>query len=93
MRSALLDSAPKVGDQAWNDREAARALIYATMGREKDALAALAKTSATRTSRSHFHHAQFTIACTWARSAKEGGVEWLTQAAENGMPKLSALPQ
>jgi serine/threonine-protein kinase len=84
---ALLDSAPKVGDQAWNDREAARALIYATMGREKDALAALAKTSATRTSRSHFHHAQFTIACTWARlGRKKEAVEWLRQAAENGMP-------
>ena len=84
---ALLDSAPKVGDQAWNDREAARALIYASMGREQDALDALAKTSATRTSRSHFHHAQFTIACTWARlGKKKEAVEWLRQAAENGMP-------
>jgi len=86
---ALLDSAPKAGEQAWNDREAARALILATMGREQDALDALAKTSATRTSRSHFHHAQFTIACAYARlGRKKEAVEWLTQAAENGLPNF-----
>ena len=48
---------------------------------------ALAKTQATRTSRSHFHHAQFTIACTYARlGRKKEAVEWLRQTAENGMP-------
>ena len=84
---ALLDSAPRVGDQAWNDREAARALIYATMGRENDALEALARTTTTPTSRSHFHHAQFTIASTYARlGRKKEAVEWLRQTAENGLP-------
>ena len=38
-------------------------------------------------SRSHFHHAQFTIACAYARlGRKADAVEWLRRTAENGMP-------
>jgi hypothetical protein len=57
------------------------------MGREKDALEALARMSATGTSRSHFHHAQFTIACTYARlGRKKESVQWLRETADNGLP-------
>ena len=84
---ALLDSAPRRGDQAWNDRDAARALVYATMGREKDALQVIAEATTRSTGRSHFHHAQFTIACTYARLGRtKDAVEWLRRTAENGMP-------
>ena len=38
-------------------------------------------------SRSHFHHAQFTIACAYARLGnKTEAVDWLRRTAENGMP-------
>ena len=40
-----------------------------------------------KNSRSHFHHAQFTIACAYARlGRKTDAVEWLRRTAENGMP-------
>jgi serine/threonine-protein kinase len=84
---ALLDSAPRRGDQAWNDRDAARALAYATLGREKEALEAIHQATTRATGRSHFHHAQFTIACAYARLGRAAeAVDWLRRTAENGMP-------
>jgi tetratricopeptide (TPR) repeat protein len=84
---ARLDSAAKIGLNVSIDHVAARALIYATMGREDDAIDALARTKETPTGRSHFHHAQFTIAGTYARLGKKAeAVKWLEQTAENGMP-------
>ena len=83
---ALLDSAP-VGDQDKSDRAAARALLYAALGHEKESLASLEDAIARRAGRSHFHHAQFTIACAYARlGRKADAVEWLRRTAENGMP-------
>ena len=84
---AVLDSVPVVGDQESSDRAAARALLYAAQGREKESLASLEASIARHGSRSHFHHAQFSIACAYARlGRKADAVEWLRRTAENGMP-------
>ena len=85
---AALDSIPPTGDNESVDRVAARALLYAAMGREKESLASIASAKAQPgNSRSHFHHAQFTIACAYARlGRKADAVEWLRRTAENGSP-------
>jgi TolB-like protein/tetratricopeptide (TPR) repeat protein len=84
---ALLDSARTPGIPEGADREAARGLLYAALGRPSEAQAHLDAVAASPGSRSHFHHAQFTIACAYARLGKRAeAVEWLRQAAENGMP-------
>ena len=84
---ALLDSARVVGDQEPYDRTAVRALLYAALGRERESLASIRAAIARPTGRSHFHHAQFTIACAYARlGRKADAVEWLSRAAENGLP-------
>ena len=84
---ALLDSAKVAGDQEANDRQAVRGLLYAVMGRREESLARLRDAIERPTGRSHFHHAQFTIACAYARlGRKADAVEWLRRAAENGMP-------
>jgi hypothetical protein len=62
-------------------------LLYAAQGREKESLASLEASIARHGSRSHFHHAQFSIACAYARlGRKADAVEWLRRTAENGMP-------
>ena len=81
---ALLDSAKMTVN---GDREAVRGLLYAILGREREALEHIAVAAARPNSRSHFHHSQFTIACAYARLGKPAqAVEWLRQTAENGMP-------
>ncbi|MEP6574667.1 MAG: serine/threonine-protein kinase [Gemmatimonadota bacterium] len=84
---ALLDSARVEGIPETGDRVAARALMLAALGRNREALE-LIQTAVTRpNSRSHFHHAQFTIACAYARlGRKADAVEWLRRTAANGMP-------
>jgi tetratricopeptide (TPR) repeat protein len=84
---ALLDSARTPGIPEGADREAVRALVYAALGRPSEALAHLDAVAARPGSRSHFHHAQFTMASAYARlGEKAEAVEWLRQTAENGMP-------
>ncbi len=84
---ALLDSARLVGDQENSDRAAARALLYAVLGRDKESLASVRAAIARRSGLSHFHHAQFSIACAHARlGRKTDAVEWLRRTAENGLP-------
>jgi TolB-like protein len=85
---AALDSTPVVGHSENSDRAAARALLYAAMGREKESLASIALAIArSGGSRSHFHHAQFSIACAYARLGRKAeAVEWLRRTADNGMP-------
>jgi eukaryotic-like serine/threonine-protein kinase len=84
---AMLDSARVVGDLENSDRAAGRALLYAALGREKESLASIAAATTRRGGRSHFHHAQFSIACAYARlGRKDDAVEWLRRTAENGMP-------
>ena len=84
---ALLDSA-RGGDPENGDRVAARGLLYAAMGQTKEALTHLnAVIARPATGLSHFHHAQFTIACAYARlGRKADAVEWLRRTAANGMP-------
>jgi hypothetical protein len=61
--------------------------MYAALGRSKEALAQIDSATMHPDSRSHFHHAQFTIACAYARlGRKSDAVEWLRRTAENGMP-------
>lgn len=85
---ALLDTAQVAGMPVrTTDAEAARALLLATLGRDEEAEAQIRSALALRESRSHFHHAQFTIACTYARLGRTAdAVEWLRQTAANGMP-------
>jgi serine/threonine-protein kinase len=84
---ALLDSARVVGDQENSDRAAARGLLYAALGRERESLESIQAAIKRSGSRSHFHHAQFSIACAYARlGRKADAVDWLRRTAENGMP-------
>jgi eukaryotic-like serine/threonine-protein kinase len=84
---ALLDSAATPGVREPADRDAARALLYAALGNPREALRHIELATARPNSRSHFHHAQFTIACAYARlGRKEDAVEWLRRTADNGMP-------
>ncbi|HEX6051414.1 MAG TPA: tetratricopeptide repeat protein, partial [Gemmatimonadaceae bacterium] len=84
---ALLDSARFDGDQEPSDRAAARALLHAALGRERESLASIDSAIARRGGLSHFHHAQFTIACAYAHLGRKAeAVEWLRRTAENGMP-------
>jgi serine/threonine-protein kinase len=85
---ALLDSSE--GQAAGlADREAALGLLHATLGNESEALAHLATAAANPEvgGQSHFHHAQFSIACAYARLGMNAeAVDWLRQTAANGMP-------
>jgi serine/threonine-protein kinase len=84
---ALLDSTRTPGVSESADREAARGLMYAALGRNSEALQQIRSASAHPESRSHFHHAQFTIACTYSLlGRKADAVEWLRRTAEGGMP-------
>ena len=84
---AVLDSVRATSDQETRDGAAARALLYAALGREQESLASIKVAMTHAGSRSHNHHAQFTIACAYARlGRKREAVEWLRAAAENGMP-------
>jgi tetratricopeptide (TPR) repeat protein len=84
---ALLDSARSPGDREKGDRLAVRGLLHAALGQTKEAVAHLEAVIARPESRSHFHHAQFTIASAYARlGRKADAVEWLRRTAANGMP-------
>jgi len=84
---AMLDSARVLGDLENSDRAASRALLYAALGREQESLESIAAATRLRSGRSHFHHAQFSIACAYARLGRKGdAVDWLRRTAENGMP-------
>jgi tetratricopeptide (TPR) repeat protein len=84
---ALLDSAKTGSAEENGDREAVRGLLHASLGQADRALAHLRAAIARPAGRSHFHHAQFTIACAYARLGRQSdAVEWLRRTAENGMP-------
>jgi tetratricopeptide (TPR) repeat protein len=84
---ALLDSTRKPGVAESADREAARSLMYAALGRSSEALQHIQAATAHPESRSHFHHAQFSIASAYARLGRKAeAVDWLRRTAENGMP-------
>lgn len=84
---AALDSSRAPGATESADREAARGLLYAALNRRGEALGQLKAAAGHSTSRSHFHHAQFTMACAYARlGMTTEAVAWLKQTAENGMP-------
>jgi serine/threonine-protein kinase len=66
---------------------AARALAHAALGHKEEALKFSEAAPSHPDSRSHSHHAQFTIACAYARlGRKADAVDWLRRAAENGFP-------
>jgi serine/threonine protein kinase len=69
------------------DQLSARALLLAMQGRSADALESIRLAITRASTRSHFHHAQFSIACAYARLGRKAeAVEWLRKTAENGMP-------
>ena len=91
---ALLDSARTPGIRETADLEAARGLMEAALGQVPEALAHLKAATTHPVSRSHFHHAQFTIASAYARLGKKPeAVDWLRRTADNGMPNYPPLPQ
>lgn len=68
------------------DRRAARGLAWAALRDSARALGYLRDVAERPGSRSHFHHAQFTLACAYALlGRKADAVEWLRRTAENGM--------
>src|SRR5262249_22605195 len=69
------------------DREAVRGLLNASLGKKAEALQSLRQAIAHPSSQSHFHHAQFTIACAYARLGRAtDAVLWLRRTAESGLP-------
>jgi TolB-like protein/tetratricopeptide (TPR) repeat protein len=67
------------------DRAAIQSLLLAMLGDREAALRAIAIASRPPTSRSHYHHAQYYVACAYARlGMKTEAVDWLTRAADNG---------
>ncbi len=88
---AVLDSARSgesgVSPAATADFAAARALLLAIQGKEAPALEQIRLAISRANTRSHFHHAQFSIACAYARMGRKAdAVQWLRKTAENGMP-------
>jgi TolB-like protein len=88
---ALLDSTRPgesgISPAADADQLSARALLRAMEGQSADALESIRLAITRASTRSHFHHAQFSIACAYARlGRKADAVDWLRKTAENGMP-------
>ncbi len=84
---AMLDSTRAAGRDEGSDLLAVRGLLDAALGRRAEAARHLQAAAARPEGQSHFHHAQFTIACGYARlGRKVDAVEWLRRTAENGMP-------
>ena len=84
---AMLDSVKAAGLRESADHIAVRALLNATLRRPEAAFASIKSAIARGSSRSHSHHAAFTIACTYAVLGRRAdAVEWLRRAATNGMP-------
>ncbi|MGI8547556.1 MAG: protein kinase domain-containing protein [Gemmatimonadaceae bacterium] len=84
---ALLDSAGGLNSTSKYDPEAAAGLMYAMLGRREDALVQLRLAGPQSEGRSHSHHAQFTLACAYARLGDtREAVQWLERTADNGMP-------
>ena len=88
---ALLDST-RTGEAGLSpaadaDHLSARALLFAMQGKSADALESIRRAITRANARSHFHHAQFSIACAYARLGRKAeSMEWLRKTAENGMP-------
>ena len=95
---SVLDTA---GGMLPADRAAAQSLLLAMLGDREAAVRAIAIASRPPTARSHYHHAQYDVACAYARlGMKTEAVDWLTRAADNGFanyplfrsdPELRAL--
>ncbi len=70
----------------------ARAVIAALQKDEAGMTQAIERTKHNRKPYGHFHHAEFDIACALAIAGrKDEAIDWLTSAAGNGMPCLSAI--
>jgi tetratricopeptide (TPR) repeat protein len=83
----LLDQSTWRGSAESSDWQAARGLAYAALGDTAKGLEHLEAAAARPPGRSHFHHAQFTLATGYARLGRiREAVEWLRQTADNGMP-------
>ena len=64
-----------------------RGLLDACGGDRAAARRQIELTEQSRRSFGHYHHAQYDVACIWARlGEKEKALDWLTEAARNGFP-------
>jgi TolB-like protein len=84
-RLALSDSQiVNTGDVA-----ATRAALLARLGRKEDALQSIAEAERRGAGSSHFHHATFAIATTYALLGDDhAAMAWLDRTARDGMPAL-----
>jgi TolB-like protein/tRNA A-37 threonylcarbamoyl transferase component Bud32 len=88
---ATLDTAAASG-RTNADTHAARAVLLARMGRGSDAEAELRAAMPIGPTASHFHHAEFMIASTYALLGRAGdAVKWLDSMATDGMPNFALV--
>jgi hypothetical protein len=72
--------------------QSARAVIAALRKDEGAAMRAIERTNLNRKAYGHFHHAEFDVACALATLGRSSeAIDWLTSAARNGLPCLSAV--
>ena len=70
-----------------SDNAAVYALLYASAGNRNEAERSIALSVARGEKTSHFHHAEFNIACAYGLlGQKQKAVEWLKRAADDGLP-------
>ena len=84
----MLDTAARAGRAGrQGDFDAARAVIYATRGEKSAALDAIAKSLRAGQGASHFHHAAYSIAESYALLGDaDKALEFLRRTAASGMP-------
>ena len=85
---ALLQSTPwDSAERTSTDLASVHAMLYAARGDAKEAERSIAVSFKSGHDASHFHHAQFNIACAYAILKNPSqAVAWLQKAADNGFP-------
>jgi tetratricopeptide (TPR) repeat protein len=86
---AGIEEEPQRGDQPLSnpDLSGGLALLYAAKGDTNLAIRQIARLRQAEAFSSHFHHAEYTIACSYALMRKNAAaLEWLRRAADDGLP-------
>jgi TolB-like protein len=89
---AFLDSAPREPNTNGGDRGAARAVLYARLGRRADAEREMRIGATTGRELAHFHHAAFALAtASVLLDRPHDAVRWLRVVTSSGMPAYELL--
>ncbi len=76
---------PKAPNRA--DFESVQAILLARQGKQEEAMTAISNADHHLRGNSHFHHAQYNIACAYALMGKRAeAMDWLQQTAREGLP-------